>query len=96
MSSNNIKCNTTLKAKNSVMIMLLLGVQDLALGIADLNTPEALATAERVAAGQVQSSNPVADSSDDSSDDDMESDDETRTIASKYRSKPNKVKIIEN
>jgi hypothetical protein len=68
------------------MIMLLLGVQDLALGIADLNTPEALAAAERAAAGQVQSS----------SDDDMESDDETHTIASKHRSKPSKVKIIEN
>lgn len=59
---------------------------DLALGIADLNTPEALAAAERAAAGQVQSS----------SDDDMESDDEIHTIASKHRSKPSKVKIIEN
>ncbi|KAG0590445.1 hypothetical protein M758_1G108000 [Ceratodon purpureus] len=70
---------------------------DLALGIADLNTPEALAAAERAAAGQIQNStDPVADSSDDSSDDDMESDDETHTRASKRSSKPSKVKIIEN
>ena len=71
-------------------------MQDLALGIADLNTPEALAAAERAAAGQIQNSNLVADSSDDNSDDDIESDDETHTIASKHRSKRSKVKIIEN
>lgn len=72
-------------------------MQDLALGIADLNTPEALAAAERAASGQnIASCNRVADFSDDSSDDDMESDDETHTIASKRRSKPSKVKVIEN
>jgi len=69
---------------------------DLALGIADLNTPEALAAAERAAAGQGQNPTQVADVSDDSSDDDMEPDDEVRTRASRRRSKPSKVEIIES
>jgi len=68
----------------------------LALGIADLNTPEALAAAERAAAGQSQNPNQVADVSDDSSEDDKESDDEAQTRTSRRRLKPSKVEIIDS
>lgn len=59
---------------------------DLALGIADLKTPEALAAAERAAAGQGNNAHQVADDSDDDSSDD---DDDAQ------RRKPRKVEVIE-
>ena len=69
-------------------------VQDLALGIADLNTPEALAAAERATAGQMHEMDVDEDSSEDDSEDDP--DDNTEKIATKSRSKAKKVNIIES
>ena len=69
-------------------------VQDLALGIADLNTPEALAAAERATAGQMHEMDVHEDSSEDDSEDDF--DDNTDKLATKSRSKAKKVNIIES
>lgn len=69
-------------------------MQDLALGIADLNTPEALAAAERATAGQMHEMDVDEDSSEDDSEDDP--DDNTEKIATKSRSKAKKVNIIES
>ncbi|XP_024374323.1 uncharacterized protein [Physcomitrium patens] len=70
-------------------------LMDLALGIADLNTPEAIAAAERAAAGQVHISSQLTDTPDDSSDDDMESDHVAHAAAPSHRPKSSKAKIVE-
>lgn len=63
------------------------------MGVADLKTPEAVAAAERVAAGQTQQMHVSAHSAEDSSDSESDSDDDD---ADRSLAKHSKVNLIES